>query len=246
MALPLQLMSNTYFQFKQFTIHQKHCAMKVCTDACLFGAWVAEGVDRWKMTVGSVLDIGTGTGLLSLMLAQKSTGIIDAVELDEKAAGQAAENFEASPWNNRCQVIQADIRTVHLGRKYDLIISNPPFFEHDLKSTDALRNLALHSKELSLAELLSAIKKYLADNGNFAVLLPFHRKTEFEKLAVAEGFSLQEAVSVKQTSTHDFFRVILLFSSSVTTVINSNISIRENDQYSEDFIGILKDFYLRL
>jgi len=111
-------MSNTYFRFKQFTIHQDRCAMKVCTDACLFGAWLAEKVNGWQLADISILDLGAGTGLLSLMLAQQNTARIDAVELDENAAEQAAENFDTSPWRNRLQVIQGDIRTVHLGKKY--------------------------------------------------------------------------------------------------------------------------------
>jgi tRNA1Val (adenine37-N6)-methyltransferase len=140
------------------------------------------------MAVDSVLDIGTGTGLLSLMIAQKSNARIDAVELDEHAAQQAAENFELSNWKERLQVIQGDIKTVHLGKKYDFIISNPPFFENDLKSPDAQRNLALHSQELGLDELFSAIKKHWLINGKFAVLLPYHRKEAFRSLALEEGF----------------------------------------------------------
>jgi tRNA1Val (adenine37-N6)-methyltransferase len=239
-------MSNTYFQFKQFTIHQERCAMKVCTDACLFGAWVSEKVGSWQLTVGSILDIGTGTGLLSLMLAQKTNAHIDSIELDEHAAEQAAENFEASSWKERLQVITGDARILHLGKKYDLIISNPPFFEHDLKSTDVQRNLALHSEELSLAELLAVIKKNISEHGKFAVLLPYHRKDAFEKLAVTEGFFLEEAVSVKQTPNHAYFRVMFLFSTAEVPVKRSDLIIREEDQYTPEFSALLKDYYLKL
>ena len=238
-------MSNTYFQFKQFIIHQEHCAMKVCTDACLFGAWLAERVARWQMTDNSVLDIGAGTGLLSLMLAQQTGCMIDAVELDEKAAEQAADNFEASPWHEHCQVIQADIRTVHLGKKYGLIISNPPFYQNDLKTGDDQRNMALHSKELSLFELLAAIKKHLAANGKFAVLLPYHRKTEFENMAIADGFLLAEEVLVKQSEVHDYFRVMLLFDAAATNHNSNTITIIESGQYSSAFIELLQPYYLK-
>lgn len=239
-------MSNTYFQFKQFTIHQNRCAMKVCTDACLFGAWMAEKVRSEKYGPRNILDIGTGTGLLSLMLAQKTTAIIDAVELDEQAAEQAAENFEATRWNERCQVIQGDVRTVHLGRKYDLVISNPPFFENDLKSGDTKRNIALHSEELSLQELLGVIKKHLSDKGKFALLLPYHRKKEFENLAMAAGFYLEEEVSVKQTPNHAFFRVMLLFEQAEIPVNQTTLIIRQSDQYTPEFTTFLKDYYLNL
>ena len=239
-------MSNTYFQCKQFIIHQERSAMKVCTDACLFGAWIAVGVERWQMTVNSMLDIGTGTGLLSLMFAQKTVAKIDAIELDEQAAEQAAENFESSVWKERLQVIQGDARTIHLGKKYDLIISNPPFFENDLKSADAQRNLALHSRELSLQELVTVIKTHLAENGKFAVLLPWHRKDEFEKLALAEKFYLEEEVSVKQTPAHNYFRAMLLFGRTEVAAQFISIIIREEDQYTATLTDLLKDYYLKL
>jgi tRNA1Val (adenine37-N6)-methyltransferase len=239
-------MSNTYFQFKQFIIHQQNCAMKVCTDACLFGAWVAGKVERGQLSFDSVLDIGTGTGLLSLMMAQKSMARIDAIELDEHAAQQATENFELSNWSERLQVIPGDIKTVHLGKKYDFIISNPPFFENDLKSRDTQRNLALHSQELGLDELISSIKKQLADHGKFAVLLPYHRKEAFARLAFDEGFSLEEEACVKQTPLHNYFRVMFLFGSEPVAVKNESIIIRDGEQYTSVFTDLLKDYYLKL
>lgn len=238
-------MSNTYFQFKHFTIHQERCAMKVCTDACLFGAWVGNNVERYKLGVERILDIGAGTGLLSLMLAQKTTALIDAIELDEHTAEQAAENFEATAWKERLQVIQGDARLVHLGRKYDLVISNPPFFENDLKTEDSRRNIALHSDSLSLEELLTVIKKNLAENGRFAVLLPYHRKKEFEQLAIAGGFNVAEEVSIKQTPAHPYFRVILLCTTVVATAAHTSIFIRDSDEYSSAFTNLLKDYYLK-
>ena len=239
-------MSNTYFQCKQFTIHQDRCAMKVCTDACLFGAWVVGQIRSGPYETQTVLDIGTGTGLLSLMMAQNTLASIDAIELDEQAAEQARENIEASAWHERCQVITGDARIVHLGRKYDFIVSNPPFYQNDLKSGDAKRNLALHSESLSLEELLLVIKKHLNKEGKFALLLPYHRKNEFEKLATAEGFFLEEEVSVKQTPTHPFFRAMLLFGTVSAPVNISTITIRDEDQYTPEFTALLKDYYLNL
>lgn len=220
--------------------------MKVCTDACLFGAWVGKIADRWQTTDGRGLDIGAGTGLLSLMLAQQTALQIDAIEMDKEAAEQALENFEASPWKERLLVIEGDARLVHLGRKYDLIISNPPFFNNDLKSDDAQRNLALHSRELSFSELMAVIKQHLAPGGKFAVLLPYHRKDEFEKIALKEGFAPEEIVSVRQTPAHAYFRVMLLFSTVPVSTNQSVITIREGEQYSAVFTGLLKDYYFKL
>ncbi|MCK9402584.1 MAG: methyltransferase [Chitinophagaceae bacterium] len=241
-------MSNTYFRFKQFTVQQDRCAMKVCTDACLFGAWVGRKMTegRGKMTDGRGLDIGAGTGLLSLMLVQQTVLQMDAIELDKEAAEQALENFEASPWKERLLLIEGDARLVHLGRKYDLIISNPPFFDNDLKSDDAQRTLALHSRELSFSELMAVIKQHLAPGGKFAVLLPFHRKDAFEKIALREGFAPEEIVLVKQTPVHAYFRVMYLFSTIPVSTNQSVITIREGEQYSAVFTGLLKDYYFKL
>ncbi len=245
-CLPLCKMSNSYFQFKQFTIHQQNCAMKVCTDACLFGAWVAEKVDRREITVDSILDIGCGTGLLSLMLAQRSNAVTDAIEIDEMAAEQAVENIDASPWKNRLQVICGDARTVHLGRKYDLIISNPPFFENGLRSNDAKRNIALHGDALSFEELVAAVTKHISPDGIFAVLLPYHRKDDFIRLALKEKYFLEEEVSVRQTPAHPYFRSMLLFGMKGSTPLQTSLTIRENDLYTKAFAVLLEDYYLKL
>ena len=126
-------MSNSFFKFKEFTVHQDKTAMKVCTDACLFGAWAAKQIEIFDLK--NILDIGTGTGLLALMLAQSSRAKIDAVEINELAAEQAAANFCNSPWNSQLYVHQKSINrfTQEQNKPYDFIISNPPFFENQLK-----------------------------------------------------------------------------------------------------------------
>jgi tRNA1Val (adenine37-N6)-methyltransferase len=245
-------MPNSFFRFKQFTIHQNHCAMKVCTDACLFGAWISEKVKSKPTEVKNVLDIGTGTGLLALMYAQKNpSAIIDAVEIDEAAAQQAKENFEASLWKERLHVYSTPIQHFNPSTiqptKYDLIISNPPFFENDLKSSNAKRNIALHSAELSLEKLLNAITKYLKEDGYFAVLLPYYRTKEFIELAARQSFYLTEKILVKQTPKHNYFRGILLFSKKSTEAKESEIIIQnERGKYTNDFVELLKDYYLYL
>src|SRR4026209_1473778 len=122
-------MPNNFFRFKQFTVHQEQCTMKVCTDSCITGAWVADYILRNQLQVLNCLDIGTGTGLLALMLAQKTGMLIDGVEIDNDAFVQATENFADSPWEKRLHSFHADITTFPTSKEYDLIISNPPFFE---------------------------------------------------------------------------------------------------------------------
>ena len=240
-------MSNNYFQFKQFIIKQDACAMKVTTDACLFGAWAAEKMQNETDKINKVLDIGTGTGLLSLLLAQKnSTSIIDAVEIDESAAIQAQQNFKATTWEKRLQVFTTSIQRFSHSSLYDFIITNPPFFNNDLLSENDKRNLALHSKALTLEELIQAIKINLSLNGKFAILLPYHRTESFIQLAAEHFFYVEEKVMVKQTDKHDYFRSMLLFGKEIVSIKLQEIIIKKNDTYSNEFKNLLSDYYLHL
>ena len=143
-------MANSYFQFKQFTIRQDRCAMKVTTDGCLFGAWAAEKINSVthpdyfgkELVINSCIDIGTGTGLLALMMAQQSKLFIDTIEIDKDAFEQASENIAASPWAGRIKIIHRDAKGFTSQNKYNVIISNPPFYEKELKGQDAKKNLA--------------------------------------------------------------------------------------------------------
>ena len=176
-------MPNNYFKFKQFTVYQDKCAMKVCTDACLFGAWTAACGSQLK--AHSLLDIGTGTGLLSLMLAQKLPDvIIDAIEIDQAASQQAKENFEASPWKERLNVYNTSIQQFAstAKHKYDIIICNPPFYENDLKRNNAKRNMALHSAEIRLEELIKISGDLLKDDGKLFILINYNRTEKLREL----------------------------------------------------------------
>lgn len=226
--------------------------MKVCTDACLFGSMLP--VSAQGEEIKRVLDIDTGTGLLALMYAQKNPDAqIDAVEIDEDAAQQAKENFEASPWKNRLNIYHTSIQQfnlsnyqpVNLSTKYDLIISNPPFFDNDLKAEDDKRNVALHSTEMSFEDLLNAVDNNLTDEGLFAVLLPYHRATAFEKLAKSKDLHLREMIKVKQTSKHDYFRSIFFLQRTPATPAVKEIIIQNRDgSYTKEFTALLKDYYL--
>ena len=236
-------MSNNYFAFKQFTVQQSDCALKVCTDACLFGAWASHQLINNPPT--SILDIGTGTGLLSLQLAQKiPSAVIDAVELDPAAAAQAAQNAAATNFN--IQVHNADIKN-YGGKKYQHIISNPPFFENDLKSEHALKNQAMHSTTLTLQNLFTCVDDLLEPLGSFSLLLPFARANEVEGLAQAHGFNLTHKAVVQQTPNHTPFRVMYIFGkAAIMEASETSIVIKENDQYTTTFISYLKDYYLFL
>lgn len=237
-------MSNTFFQFKQFTIHQDRCAMKVCTDACLFGALLPV-IEKENYRV---LDIGAGTGLLSLMMAQlNATASIDAIEIDHEAASQALENFNASPWTRRLNLVHADIHEFSPGGKYDLIISNPPFFEGDLLSGNDKKNAAKHDLSLTLKQLAERAGEWLCLDGLFAVLLPHHRVEYFEQLAAEEGLYPFQKILVRQGPANQPFRGIVFYSRNKSTVVTTDITIKERDgNYSNAFQKLLQPFYLKL
>lgn len=221
--------------------------MKICTDSCLFGGWIAKQVEREIILPKKILDIGAGTGLLSLMIAQKFSGRIDAVEIDENSFLESKENFIQSKWKERLQVFHADIRAWQSDEKYDLIVSNPPFFDNDLKSANANQNIAKHSDACSLQELLDSIKIHLAPNGYFAVLLPFHRLGYFKTLAENDHFYVKEELLIRQTPVHNFFRGILFFTSKPGSVISEELTIKnERGDYTSGFFGLMKDYYLYL
>lgn len=219
--------------------------MKVCTDACLFGAWVAREVKN----AGRMLDIGSGTGLLSLMYAQEHPAtIIDAIEIDSQAAEQARANSDASPWKNRIAVHATPLQQFNPTYKYDLLISNPPFFEQDLRSSIPERNNAMHDTSLTLEELSQIAPEHLLPEGFFTVLLPYHRSDYFIMLMSKQGWYLNKRLLVKQSLQHDYFRSIMLFAKQPPArVQEEEMSIRtEKNTYSAEFINLLKGYYLYL
>ncbi len=239
-------MSNSFFKFKEFTVHQDKTAMKVCTDACLFGAWVADNLEMSRLK--NILDIGTGTGLLSLMLAQFSQAQIDAVEIEPMAVEQARENFQASKWTNQLHIHPTSI--LEFAKKpiktFDLIISNPPFFEQQLKSNNSQRNIAMHSNNLTLTELAYCIIGLLADSGKAAILLPWNRTEEWKAIAEKLGLFCINETAVKQTTTHTYFRTMLLMQKKASRVNFSSITIKDGTVYSKEFIKLLTPYYLAL
>jgi tRNA1Val (adenine37-N6)-methyltransferase len=242
-------MANQYFRFKQFTVHQDACAMKVCTDACLQGAFTAAYLREHLQDVARILDIGAGTGLLSLMLAQQlPAAAITALELDPAACRQASTNFAASPWAERLQLVEMDAKELFAGEAYDFIITNPPFYESDLKSGDHLRNQAMHATTLDYSALLEVIDGQLSADGLVSVLLPYRPFTAFVALAEKVGLNLQEVLHVKQSEQHDYFRSIGIFSRATGEPYIRSMAIREADKttYTPAFTALLKPYYLHL
>ena len=215
--------------------------MKVCTDSCLLGAWTANLI----MDATKILDIGTGTGLLPLMLAQKTKCNIDSIESDPESAAQARENTVESPWQNRIQIIEGDVRKYPFRNKYDFIITNPPFYESDLRSPDAEKNKVKHDESLTLSQLLRVILSCLDKNGAFSILLPYHRTVYFENLATGNGLNLLEKLTIRQTPAHAPFRSILLFSAEKKREpLLSELTIKnERGKYSPEFSELMKDYY---
>ena len=243
-------MSTSYFQFKQFTIHQDRCAMKVTTDACLFGAWAAERVRSQESGVKNILDIGTGTGLLSLMQAQQCNASIDTIEIEKDTFEQAGENIAASLWADRIKVFQGDARAFRFPVQYDIIISNPPFYEKDLMSDNTKKNLAHHNEGLFLSELLVIIKKNLQPDGSFYLLMPYKRKEEIRKLFIETDLSIQQLTFLRQSADHNYFRIMLagkLKTKKQAETMIDEISIKDKEgQYTPFFVKLLKDYYLYL
>lgn len=237
-------MANTYFSFKSFTIHQDRCAMKVTTDACLFGAWCAEEIK--KQPAENLLDIGTGTGLLSLMIAQKNAVAIDAVEIDAEATEQARENIEASPFKG-ITVHKQNVLDFELP-KYDCIVSNPPFYENELSSPSATKNVAHHSSELNWKNLFELIAKHLNPKGRFFLLLPYKRKQEIEGLLMVNHLYLERVAIVRNSEGHSPFRLMIAGANYPCSLEEEEeeVVIKEGNHYTDAFKALLKDYYLHL
>ena len=235
-------MANDYFKFRQFTVRQDRCAMKVGTDGTLLGAWAHGGL--------TVLDIGTGTGLIALMMAQRfPEAHVVGVDIDHDAIRQARENVAASPFAERIQLIDADIRTLLLSdlghSPFNAIVANPPYFVDSLECPDDQRTLARHTASLTYRELMGVVSLLLADDGEFSVVIPFDCKAGMEREAALAGLFKVRECAVKTTPRKQPRRYLLAFSKHPATlettegVIETAPNVR-----SEWYQQLTKDFYL--
>jgi tRNA1Val (adenine37-N6)-methyltransferase len=236
---------NAYFQFKQFRIEQQRAAMKVGTDGVLLGAWCrTDGFHR-------ALDIGSGTGLLSLMLAQRNPTLhVDAIDIDEGAYLDTRDNFEASSWNQRLNCEKRDLKQISAEnhRKYDLIVCNPPFFRNSVKSVNPGRKLARHTDSLPNEELIGKVALLLSLNGFFNVVLPVTEERNFCNLASWERMFPRRITRVKPNPDYPPVRVLMEFGFESILEEEGTLSIETNTRhvYTEEFKGMVKNFYLNL
>ena len=234
------------FKFKQFSVEQDCCAMKIGTDGVLLGSW-----SPIPEEVFSVLDIGTGTGIIALMIAQRTnTGQIDALEIDEEAYEQATENFENSPWSDRLFYFHAGLDELidDPEDEYDLIISNPPFYTENYKTDNTQRDLARFEDAMPFEMLIEATDLLLSENGIFSVIIPF--KEEINFLALAKEFELfpMKITRVKGTPTSEIKRSLLAFKRFETKEIEIDELTIETERhiYTAEYIALTKDFYLKM
>jgi tRNA1Val (adenine37-N6)-methyltransferase len=218
--------------------------MKVGTDGVLLGAW--SNIDEAK----SILDIGTGTGLIALMLAQRTNATITAVDVEENACEQAKMNFDASPWSDRLNIIHSKVQDFHSDNLFDLIVSNPPYFSGYYSSDNLLRDIARSADVLlSYEELILSSKKLLFDNGRLSLILPADQQEKIISIANQNGLALSRLTFVKTKNTKEAKRILLEFvntSNEVIAIIDELI-IQSDDNgrvYTQEYINLTKDFYL--
>ena len=236
------------FQFKEFTIHQDKTAMKVGTDGVLLGAW--SSIENYPDTI---LDIGAGTGVISLMLAQRCDAMtIDTVELDENAYEQTVQNFEDSDWGDRLYGYNASFQEfaneiAEEEETYDLIVSNPPFYTDDFETENAARNKARFASALSFEELLLGVSKIISKNGVFTTIIPFKEETDFIKLAAKNNLFLHRVCRVRGNATAEVKRSLLEFSLHSKERIETALTIEiSRHQYTQEYINLTKYFYLKM
>jgi tRNA1Val (adenine37-N6)-methyltransferase len=232
------------FKFKEFIVKQDKAAMKIGTDAVLLGAWT-----RINKPINSVLDIGAGTGVIALQMAQLyDAEIIDAIEIEPNAYEQCVDNFENSPWADRLFCYHSSLQkfALEMDDKYDLIISNPPFYTDTFYSDNVDRNQARQTLSLSFGELLSSVYKLLNKNGYFSVIIPFKEEDLFIKLACEFQLFPQKITRVRGNENSQIKRSLILFSDNIKseTFIDELVLEKERHIYTESYKKLVDEFYL--
>jgi len=235
-------MANNYFQFKQFLVNQDQCAMKVGTDSVLLGCLIAIN------DAVNCLDIGTGTGILSLMLAQRNNEfIIDAIEIDEQAFMQAKNNFYSSKFTHQIQAHCCALQNFVALKKYDLIISNPPYFvgKNNFSIANIQRAKARHDNDLSFEDLINSVIKLLSKTGKFILILPIAEAITFKELAIQKGLFLNKETFIKPKPSKEPNRMIMEFSLLQKEKITAEFIIYNDDNsQTEAYKNLTSEFYL--
>ena len=233
------------FEFKQFSIQQDRCAMKIGTDGVLLGAWVS-----LEKNPQSILDIGAGTGILSLQLAQRCQAeTLEAIEIDEDAFEQCVGNFENSPWGDRlfCFHASAQECAAEMEEEYDLIISNPPFYSDEYKSNNNKRNTARFTDTLPFRDLAIFAYQFLSEKGIFALILPRKEEENFIALALEVGLFPKRICRVKGNPTSEVKRSLMEFTFEKSEIIQEKLTIEiSRHVYTEAYKNLVKDFYLKM
>lgn len=236
-------MPNSWFRFKMFTINQDKCAMKVGTDSILLGAWVN------CENANNVLDVGTGTGVLALQIAQRSKAKITGIEIDLNSANQAKENIEISPWHDRIRIIHTSLQEFNSnGNKFDLIISNPPFFQNSLQAPDVSRTNARHNLSLNPDDFIVSTKLLLSDNGILALIWPLEEGERFILRANENNLYCHRKAYVKPNPVKKPHRILMefVFNKCITQTEEIAIENGTRHQYTEEYKKLTKPFYLNV
>lgn len=229
------------FHFKQFSVRHDRSGMKVGTDGVLLGAWSALNNSK------HILDIGTGTGVIALMLAQRTKlSTIDAVEIEQEAFEDATENIASSPWSDRIRVHHSPIQDFISVTPFDLIVSNPPYFQNSFKPPDAKRGIARHTQQLTFPELLNIAKKFLVPSGKLSIILPYTEGLEFITLASTYSFYCSRKWSFRTRLGKPIERWLLEFSRAKIVAEEGEILLyKDRDQWSDGYKDLTFDFYLK-
>lgn len=238
------------FVFKEFEVVQSNCAMKVGTDAVLLGAWFT------LSETGNILDIGTGTGILAIMAAQRSHSFIDAIEIDEEAYRQASDNCKKSKWGERINVYHTSLQEYVplVSKKYDVIVSNPPYFSNSLRAASESRTLARHTSSLSFEELIDGVALLLKLDGLFATILPIKEAESFTSIAKRYGLYASRITYVKTTCLKPAKRILLQFGFQKVLPVEETLIIEDEAKsndcemkqrfYSDEYKKLTRSFYL--
>jgi tRNA1Val (adenine37-N6)-methyltransferase len=231
------------FRLKQFSISDDQCTMPIGSDVILLGCAVdAE-------TAGRVLDIGTGSGVLVIMIAQKSGAQIDGIDIHEPSIQQALENVRNCPWHDRIRVYHSSLQEFKLAHpgEYDLIVSNPPFYTNSLKGLDKKKNLARHADTLTYEELIVASDYMLKSGGRFSLILPYHISKRFKELALLNGLYCNKNLLIRPKADKDVNRIIMEFGTTrkhLATISTELVIRHEDDTYTREYMEFTREYYL--